>query len=274
MSARRIVSPRSTWGLVAVACAAALAAAGGLAANGLDHGPAFGAGLGASAAVLAVLALPSLPTRTTASLVLALGGVVVVRHVSRPGTGLTLVALWAVFTLLALVLIDRADLDERPRLAAGSPLPALARETATAMGVLAVAVLFVASLLVPVLGHRPSDQLGAGAVPRFDLGGAPGSSLVQNDVLDTTIRPHLGNEIVMTVSASRPEFWRGETYDVWNGHTWTRSDDRRFTVPNVGDTTFLPPQPLQGTPLAGSRRLTTSDLVVASVRSVSVLSCA
>ena len=29
----------------------------------------------------------------------------------------------------------------------------------------------------------------------------------------------------MTVTASRPAFWRGETFDRWDGHLWTRSYD-------------------------------------------------
>jgi transglutaminase-like putative cysteine protease len=250
---RRLVSPRSTWGWVALACAAALASSGGLAATGTGHSPVIGAALGASAALLAVLALPSLPTRTTASLVLVLGGVVVVRHVRRPGTGLALVAVWALATLLALVLIDRADLDERPRLTAGPPLPVLAGEAAKAMGVLAVAVLFVGSLLVPVLGHRPAPRLGSGDVPRFDLSGGSGSSLVQSDSLDTTVRPHLGNDVVMTVAASRPEFWRGETFDLWSGHAWTRSDDGHVTLPSTGGIAAIPPS--EGVPATGGRLL-------------------
>jgi transglutaminase-like putative cysteine protease len=273
VSRRRIVPLRSTWGWVALACATALAAAGGLAATGTGHRPAIGAALGAIAALLAVLALPSLPTRTTASLILALGGVVVVRHVRQPGTGLALVGVWALATLVALVLIDRADLDERPRLTAGPPPPALARETLTAVAVLAVAVLFVASLFVPVLGHRPEPQLGSGDVPRFELSGPSGTSLVQNDQLDTTVRPHLGDEVVMTVAAARPEFWRGETYDVWNGHAWTRSDDTHFTPQDAAPLDLSP-----GTPATGGSALTQTfhieapyvDVLFAAAEPVSV----
>jgi transglutaminase-like putative cysteine protease len=259
---RRLRSPRSTWGWVALACATALAAAGGLASTGTGHGVFVGAGLGAFAALLAVLALPSLSTRTTASLILALGGVVVVRHASRPGTGLALIAVWAGATLFALVLIDRADLDERPRLTAGPPLPGLVRETVKSMGVLAIAVLFVASLFVPVLGHRPPPRLGSGDVPRFDVGNPGGSSLVQNDQLDTTVRPHLGDEVVMTVAAARPEFWRGETFDVWNGHAWTRSDDGHFPLPSLGGPTELQPSP--GSPDTTGRSLTQTFHIEAS----------
>ncbi|HEY5011260.1 MAG TPA: transglutaminaseTgpA domain-containing protein [Acidimicrobiia bacterium] len=245
--------PNSTWGWVAAACAAALSAAGGLAATGTGHSPAFGAALGAIAALLAVLALPSLPTRTAASLILALGGVVVVRHVRQPGTGLVLVGVWALATLLALVLIDRADLDERPRLAGGPALPSIAGETVKAMAALTLAVLFVGSLLVPVLGHRPPPRVGGGGVPRFDLSGGSGSSLTQNDSLDTTVRPHLGDDVVMTVAASRPEFWRGETFDLWDGHAWTRSNTSRNPLESTNGIASVTPS--DGVPASSGRLL-------------------
>lgn len=255
MNARRVVSPRSTWGWVALVCATALAAAGALAATATGHPAELGAGLGAISALLAVLALPSMPTRIPASLILALGGVIVVRHVRQPGTGLVPVAVWALATLLALVLIDRADLDERPRLTAGPRLPVLAGEATRSMVVLTALVVLVGSLLVPVLSHRPTSRLGSGEVPQFgELSGGFLSPLVHSDTLDTTVRPRLGNEVVMTVRAARPAFWRGETFDVWDGHAWTRSDNSSISLPSIGDTGY--PTPPVGTPETGGRLLT------------------
>jgi hypothetical protein len=43
--------------------------------------------------------------------------------------------------------------------------------------------------------------------------------------LDTGARTALGNEVVMRVRASRPNFWVGETYDEWNGQSWLQSGD-------------------------------------------------
>ncbi len=238
----RIVSPRSTWGLVAVACAVALGVSGALAAEGTGHRAVYGAGLGALAALLAVLALPSVPTRTAASLIVVLGGVVVARHARQPGTSLALVVAWAVATLVALVLIDRADLDERPRLAAGPAPPGVGVETARAVGGLGLAVLLVAALLVPVFGHRPTPPIGEGRLPHLDVLGGSTSVLSGSDHLDTTVRPHLGNEVVFTVTASRPEFWRGETFDVWDGSTWSRSDDHVEALASAADgATVVPP---------------------------------
>lgn len=266
MTARRVVSPRSVWGLVAISCAVALGAAGGLAASGTRHATALGAALGAVAAVLAVLALPSLPTRIPASLILALGGVVVVRHVRQPGVNLALIAIWAVATLLALVLIDRADIDERPRLNSGPPLPRLAGETVRSMVVLAAVVGLVAGSLVPLLGQRPPPRLGSGAPPRYSRSDGAGTSLVQNDSLDTTVRPRLGNEVVMTVTAARPAFWRGETFDLWDGHAWTRSSGDFLPLKHDGETAVLTP-PI-GTSQDGGRSLTQTFHIEASYADV------
>ncbi len=41
--------------------------------------------------------------------------------------------------------------------------------------------------------------------------------------LDTGARASLGNETVMRVRASRPGYWVGQTYDTWNGESWTQS---------------------------------------------------
>ncbi|HEX4490631.1 MAG TPA: DUF3488 and transglutaminase-like domain-containing protein [Acidimicrobiia bacterium] len=219
----RVVSPRSTWGWVAGACAASLGTAGALAASGTGHNAYAGAALGIVAALLAVLALPSLPTRSTAAVILALGGVVVVRHVRRPGAGLLLVGVWAFATLVALVLIDRADLDDRPRLSGGSPVPMLGRDVLAATSILAIVVLIVGALLAPALGRRPAPRIGGGDLPRYVSNGDGGTVLEPSGSLDTTQRPHLGDDVVMTVTASRPEFWRGQTFDHWNGSAWTQT---------------------------------------------------
>jgi hypothetical protein len=39
--------------------------------------------------------------------------------------------------------------------------------------------------------------------------------------LDTALRGSLGDEVVMRVRAQRPSYWIGETFDTWNGQSWT-----------------------------------------------------
>jgi protein-glutamine gamma-glutamyltransferase len=41
--------------------------------------------------------------------------------------------------------------------------------------------------------------------------------------LDTALRGKLGNTVVMQVRAQRPSYWVGETYDRWDGQSWTAS---------------------------------------------------
>jgi transglutaminase-like putative cysteine protease len=43
--------------------------------------------------------------------------------------------------------------------------------------------------------------------------------------LDTASRVALGDQVVMRVRATRPNFWTGETYDQWNGQSWLQSAD-------------------------------------------------
>jgi protein-glutamine gamma-glutamyltransferase len=39
--------------------------------------------------------------------------------------------------------------------------------------------------------------------------------------LDTALRGNLGHQIVMLVRAQRPSYWVGETFDRWNGQSWS-----------------------------------------------------
>ncbi len=66
--------------------------------------------------------------------------------------------------------------------------------------------------------------------------------------LDTSLRGRPDDTLVMRVRAPAPAFWKGQTFDTWDGRTWTNSDDSTETVgggppiqvrPSVG-TTGLP----------------------------------
>ncbi len=43
--------------------------------------------------------------------------------------------------------------------------------------------------------------------------------------LDTGVRAPLGNQVVLRVRATRPNFWVGQTYDEWTGRDWLQSAD-------------------------------------------------
>ncbi len=66
--------------------------------------------------------------------------------------------------------------------------------------------------------------------------------------LDTGARAALGNEIVLRVRATRPDFWLGQTYDHWDGQSWLQSAEPAnghdlvrldagppFAIPPAGD---------------------------------------
>ncbi len=118
------------------------------------------------------------------------------------------------------------------------------------LGVAGMVVLVVAGLLVALLpAPRVSTSLifpslspnsspvdspsnltdGSASLPahaatsrsRIGVGGFLGFA----NSLDTGVRATLGNQVVMRVRASRPNFWVGQTYDTWNGQSWVESAD-------------------------------------------------
>jgi transglutaminase-like putative cysteine protease len=98
-----------------------------------------------------------------------------------------------------------------------------------ALVVAAVSLIGATALLV---GPRTSVLFPTGAragdvVDRSDA--REDNALVASDRLDMTKRPRLTDEVVMTVRSPLASFWRAETYDVWDGSTWTRSQGRGGT---------------------------------------------
>lgn len=92
-----------------------------------------------------------------------------------------------------------------------------------ALVVAAVALIGASSLLI---GPRSAQvfPVGSKAGDIVDLNDNRGdNALVANDTLDMTTRPRLSDEVVMTVRSSIASFWRTETYDRWDGSTWSRS---------------------------------------------------
>jgi hypothetical protein len=45
-----------------------------------------------------------------------------------------------------------------------------------------------------------------------------------SDQLDTSARGELGDAVVLRVHADAPDFWRGESFNVWNGREWRRGE--------------------------------------------------
>lgn len=123
--------------------------------------------------------------------------------------------------------------DSRPDASADAPADAspgmqLSRRAGVpvALVVAAVSLIGAASLLIgPRVSH--AFPVGASAGDLADLSdNRADNALVAQDRLDMTRRPALTPRVVMTVRSSIASFWRAETYDVWDGSTWTRSVGR------------------------------------------------
>jgi transglutaminase-like putative cysteine protease len=213
----RVAAP---FRVVAVPAALALGSVGGIAAQHAHLPWIVGALAGALAAILGVLALPSIPTRRVTVLLLGLGGLAALRHASYAGTDRSwLLVIWATATMLTLVLVDRADAETVPALAGGTRLPGRVGETARTGAVIAVVVIVAAVALVPTVTARLGRHVWPGLDPTAaGILGSP-SSLQSSAELGLTTRPRLSDAVVFTVDASHPDFWRGETFDVYNAHS-------------------------------------------------------
>ncbi|MCU1465966.1 MAG: hypothetical protein JWM72_1894 [Actinomycetia bacterium] len=220
----RRVAP--AYRVVAVPAAIALGSVGGIAAE-RSHLPwIVGALAGVVAAVLGVLALPSIPTRRATVVLLGLGGLIALRHASYAGIDRSwLLVIWATGTMLTLVLVDRADAELAPALDGGSPLPNRLRETARVGAVIALVVVVAAVALVPTVTNRLGRHVWPGMQPTIGDRADATSSLLSGDQLSLTSRPRLSNAVVFTVDANHPDFWRGETFNVYSSteSAWTNN---------------------------------------------------
>lgn len=161
---------------------------------------------------------------------------------------------WGFAGLVALGLAYRAELEELPGLGT-APAPRFGRASLAVPAAILAAVLLVGFgvfMLVPVAGSNraltfpsqlPDDTpvRSGGDLSNPSLGaddpgasgqsksGAPRASFGYfgfSKQLDTSIRGRPDDTLVMRVRASSPDFWRGQTFDVWNGRVWTVSEDR------------------------------------------------
>jgi len=235
----------SSYRIVAVPAAVALGAVGAIAAEHANVPWVVGAFGGALAAVLGVLALPSIPTRRATIVLLGLGGLAALRHASYAGSDRSwLLVIWAAATMVTLVVVDRADAETVPALEGGAPLPSRVTETARVGALISLVVIVAAVALVPTVTARLGRHVWPGLTPNDnDLASSP-SSLKSSSTLDLTSRPRLSDAVVFTVDASRPDFWRGETFDRYNGTSWSSSSNPDYQpLPSDGTRVLVDPPP-------------------------------
>ncbi len=166
--------------------------------------------------------------------------------------------IWGFAALVALGLAYRAELEELPGLSGSAP-PRFGRAALAVPAAILAAVLLVGFgvfMLVPVAGTNraltfpsqlPDDtpvrsggqltnpSLGAGDPASDGKSGAsaPRASFGYfgfSKQLDTSLRGRPDDTLVMRVRASSPDFWRGQTFDRWNGRVWTVSEDQPHLI--------------------------------------------
>jgi transglutaminase-like putative cysteine protease len=171
---------------------------------------------------------------------------------------------WLVAFVASLVLAHDSELDELPSLQPDRPRRAVVRPVA---GVAAALVVLATAAFVVAPGATASRRFafparlpdtvpvpgGAGGLSNPSLGSGdparPGQSARGRstfgytgfaDHLDLGVRGRPDDTLVMKVRASRPDFWRGQTFDRWDGRRWTQSDttpapvrgERPLSLPN------------------------------------------
>jgi len=207
-------------------------------------------------------------------------------------------AAWVAAAVLALTLAHRSELAElagpRP-VGRTAPVPARAIVTAL-MAVAAVAT--AAFLVIPAarssrflavtskLPHQlsvpspgglsnpslgPDDPSGQGGDPSTGGGRTGFGYFGFANSLDTSVRGRPDDTLVMRVRATAPDFWRGQTFDRWDGRSWTQSDQRTLTVRGANAIQLVDPlnePPVQGPELVQTFYLETSgpNLIFAANR--------
>lgn len=177
--------------------------------------------------------------------------------------------IWAVAGISALVLAQRSALSRLPNLA---PRTARRRSVAVGSGVAVLITLLVVTILgagifmvapvagtnrsltfpaelprsdaVPVLGGLANPSLGSSdparpATPGQQSGRASFGYFGFSNRLDTATRGRPDNTLVMRVRASAPDFWRGQSFDTWDGRVWTASRTRP-TIVRGGQPIMIP----------------------------------
>ncbi|UDY37951.1 transglutaminase family protein [Dermatobacter hominis] len=209
-------------------------------------------------AVLAVVALRSIPLRwVVRSYALVGGGLLFRLGVLGDGTGVTGasdVLLWALCTAGALalcpspvprsatspvpttrsVMLDTSASTYQASQNGGGRGPRRSDPWAVVRGAVTAVVLVAAVVVIagPWAGQRSPVAPSSGSDPD-ELDSGPQNPLTLQQRLDMTRRPRLTDATVMTVRSDIVSFWRTATYDRWDGTSWRNTDDRRYR--SIGD---------------------------------------
>jgi transglutaminase-like putative cysteine protease len=134
-----------------------------------------------------------------------------------------------VVVVAVLVLSDRVGTDLVAPMR-GSPDPPPRRGLGTTAAAVVLAVVAIVLVATPFLLPRLSRATALGDGPRLDTRAGGAGPILSSPRLDMTNRPDLTDAVVFTVDAERATFWRGQTYDEWDGRTWRQTRARRFPL--------------------------------------------
>lgn len=165
------------------------------------------------------------------------------------------ILLWAGGVMISLLLAYRSSVTDLPALGnlRTSIASGAARPSARTLGVLAIIAVAVFLALPSARTSRAltfpanlpsSSALGTpGSLSNPSLGNRGGQNQQDSsgggassgyfgfaEQLDTSVRGRPDGTLVMRVRASAPAFWRGQTFDRWDGVTWTASNNRSTTI--------------------------------------------
>jgi transglutaminase-like putative cysteine protease len=170
------------------------------------------------------------------------------------------IAVWLVAFLTSLVIAHRRELAELPSLVA-APAGRQARAIGRQVGAITAALIVLATaafLVVPAAGSNRSLGFPSRIADAVPVGGDAGGVGLSNPSLgasdpgrpvgsggtpmtsfgyhaysrsvDLSVRGRPDHTVVMKVQAPAPDFWRGQTFDQFDGRRWTISDDREQAI--------------------------------------------
>ncbi len=152
------------------------------------------------------------------------------------GSGDQLVAPLVAWAIAVAVVLVVARQSATPGAVAPATVDPASTAAATARtrrdGFILAAVALVAVLVVlPWLSSRGVGRLGADRADRFrgpdgGRGQAGSGALVYDQQLDTASRQKPGDGVVLRVRAGAGDFWRAQSFDLWDGRTWQASGAR------------------------------------------------
>lgn len=175
-------------------------------------------------------------------------------------------ALWGIAAVVALALMHRSELASLPGptvTTTAKPIRHAARLARSSAFTVACsfAVAGLVFLFLPASGTARAftfpasipnlDRIPGGGLVNPSLGGNGGSGdpatgkagdtprasfgfVGFSKEMDTAARGRPDDTIVMKVRASKPGFWRGQSFDKWDGRRWTASSDRPRAISGDG----------------------------------------